>query len=131
MEAPNLQSTRNRQEREPRTRKGTGRAGEDHGLRWAITPFLKRGPAKGPVRHQSQRGNLPGREEVWTGFRQLRSAAFHLPHRTTGPAWPCRMRANAPVSESHSWGPLLYGVVRASTRFPIQSGPPNFAPYPG
>ncbi|PWY63306.1 hypothetical protein BO94DRAFT_480491, partial [Aspergillus sclerotioniger CBS 115572] len=69
-----------------------------------LPPFLKRGPAKGPVRHQSQRGNLPGREEVWTGFRQLRSAAFHLPHRTTGPAWPCRMRANAPVSESHSWG---------------------------
>ena len=28
-------------------------------------------------------------------------------------------------------GPILYGVVRAQVGFPIQSGPPRFAPYPG
>ncbi|PWY61461.1 hypothetical protein BO83DRAFT_404471 [Aspergillus eucalypticola CBS 122712] len=90
--------------RAPKTREHTSRAGEiPTGRGGRAPPFLKRGP-EGPVRHQSRRGDLPGREEVWVGFQQLRSAAFHLPHSTTGPPWPADRRANVLWSESEPGG---------------------------
>ncbi|OOO03768.1 hypothetical protein OAory_01072920 [Aspergillus oryzae] len=46
---------------------------------------------------------------------------------TTDIAWWARVWANVRVSEVDSGGPVLYGVVRALGRFPIQSGPPTFA----
>ncbi|TPR03423.1 Kinesin motor domain family protein [Aspergillus niger] len=63
----------------------TSRAGGYNGPGWAGTPFLSE--ARRTCAHQSRRGDLPGREEVWVGFQQLRSAAFHLPHSTRLP-WP-------------------------------------------
>lgn len=98
------------------------------------------------MHHRSQRGNLPGREglggrlagdghrglPVWRGFTRRRwgdELCFHIePPTSTG--WrSCVQTFLRP--KVRRGGGLLYGVVRASTGFPIQSGPPRFAPYPG
>ncbi|GCB25888.1 hypothetical protein AAWM_08776 [Aspergillus awamori] len=104
--------------RAPKTREHTSRAGGiPTGRGGRAPPFLKRGP-EGPVRHQSRRGDLPGREEVWVGFQQLRSAAFHLPHSTTGLPWPTDRRANVRWSKS-DWGGSRLSIYRNS---PISPG---------
>ncbi|OXN01746.1 hypothetical protein CDV58_09473, partial [Aspergillus fumigatus] len=82
-----------------------------------------------PVRHQSQRGGLPGREEVAdAGSHATRgdaALAFHIePPASTGPQ-SCVQTFPGP--DLAGGGPILYRVVRASTRAPIQSGPLRFA----
>lgn len=116
--------------RAPKTREHTSRAGGIPTGRGGRAPlFLKRGP-EGPVRHQSRRGDLPGREEVWVGFQQLRSAAFHLPHSTTGLPWPTDRRANVRWSKS-DWGESfsMWWSVRRPL-FPYKVGHPHM-PLPG
>ena len=98
------------------------------------------------MHHRSQRGNLPGREglggrhigdshrglPVWGGFTRRRCGdelCFHIEPPTSIGRRSCVQTFPGP--KVIRGGPILYGVVRASAGFPIQSGPPRFAPYPG
>lgn len=117
--------------RAPKTREHTSRAGGiPTGRGGRAPPFLKRGP-EGPVRHQSRRGDLPGREEVWVGFQQLRSAAFHLPHSTTGLPWPTDRRANVRWSKSDWGGSRLVCGGPCVDRFSHTKWATRTCPLPG
>lgn len=117
--------------RAPKTREHTSRAGGiPTGRGGRAPPFLKRGP-EGPVRHQSRRGDLPGREEVWVGFQQLRSAAFHLPHSTTGLPWPTGRRANVRWSKSDWGGSRLVCGGPCVDRFSHTKWATRTCPLPG
>lgn len=83
------------------------------------------------MRHQSRRGDLPGREEVWVGFQQLRSAAFHLPHSTTGPPWPTNRRANVVWSESEPGGTHIVCGGPCVGRFSHTKWATHACPLPG
>ena len=83
------------------------------------------------MRHQSRRGDLPGREEVWVGFQQLRSAAFHLPHSTTGPPWPTNRRANVLWSESEPGGTHIVCDGPCVGRFSHTKWATHTCPLPG
>jgi hypothetical protein len=80
------------------------------------------------VRHQSQRGGLPGMEEVV--FRQERTRS-RLPHRSADLNWAAIVCANVPGSGSDPQGAHFVWCGPCVPCFPIQSGPPRFAPYPG
>ena len=83
------------------------------------------------MRHQSRRGDLPGREEVWVGFQQLRSAAFHLPHSTTGLPWPTDRRANVLWSKSELGGSRIVCDGPCVGRFSHTKWATHTCPLPG
>ncbi|GCB28336.1 hypothetical protein AAWM_11221 [Aspergillus awamori] len=98
--------------RAPKTREHTSRAGGiPTGRGGRAPPFLKRGP-EGPVRHQSRRGDLPGREE------------YHRPSLAHGPARK-RSMVQSDWGESFS----MWWSVRRPL-FPYKVGHPHM-PLPG
>jgi hypothetical protein len=80
------------------------------------------------VRHQSQRGGLPGMEEVV--FRQMRTRT-RLPHRSTDLYWAAIVRANVPGSESDSRGAHFVWGGPCVGRFSHTKWATQIRPLPG
>lgn len=89
-----------------------------------------------PRRRQSQKGSLPGREG--SGVEAPAEVPpvggprpSSLPHILSGYPWTPIEAASAPGSGPRPRGMPPIRGHRAPGGFPVQSGPPTFAPYPG
>ncbi|PWY61580.1 hypothetical protein BO70DRAFT_409146, partial [Aspergillus heteromorphus CBS 117.55] len=101
------------------------------GLGWRAPPFLKRGPTEkglGATSHRKTAYLTWKKCDQASASCELTSAFHIVPPATFGPLTRVQTFRGQKVNLG---GVVYYGVVRASCRFPIQSGPPRFAPYPG